>query len=122
MALSDAIESDASLVFTSTSDFAEAVTYKPRLQNGDTRAATRSINAVVFRESLLGVTEDGGETVSPMFEVHVCNSSTLGISSTELDCGGDKISFPVRDGMTASDRAIVRLITIDEGMLVLECR
>lgn len=116
MALTDAIESDASLVFTNTSDFAEAVTYKPRA------GGTRSINAVVFRESLLGVTEDGGETVSPMFEVHVCNSSTLGISSTELDCGGDKISFPVRDGMTASDRAIVRLITIDEGMLVLECR
>ncbi len=116
MALSDAIESDASLVFTSTSDFAEAVTYKPRT------GSTRSINAVVFRESLLGVNEDGGETVAPVFEVHVCNSSTLGISSTEIDCGGDQISFPVRDGMTASYRTITRLVTQDEGMLVLECR
>jgi hypothetical protein len=122
MPLNDAIESDASRVFTSTSDFAEAVTYKPLRKQGDTRAATRSINAVVFRESLLGVTEDGGETVAPMFEVHVCNSATLGISSTELDCGGDQISFPVRPGMSASYRAIIRLITQDEGMLVLECR
>lgn len=122
MTLADSIRSDASLVFTSTSDFAEDVVYKPRLKNRETRAAARPIKAVVIREQIVGVDQDNNETVAPMFEVHVCNSATLGISSVELDCGGDKISLAVRNGMPATDRAIVRLVSIDDGMLVLECR
>jgi hypothetical protein len=35
--------------------------------------------------------------------------------------GGDMICFPVRDGMAASDRAIVSVIFQDEAMLVLQC-
>jgi hypothetical protein len=120
--LRDAITDDASSVFLNTDEFAESVTYKPRLYSvGDSRV-NRTINAVVIRELVQVVSEDGGETVLPSFEVHVANDSTLGISSDELDTGGDKISFPVRDGMVATDRAIVRLVTQDHGMLVLECR
>lgn len=115
MALSDLIQDDAAALI-STDDFGEAVTYKPR------SGGTRSITAVVERETLQSVDEDGGETVAPLFFVHVANSSTLGIASTELNCGGDKISFPVRPGKSATDRGVVRLISQDEGMLVLECR
>lgn len=122
MTLRDTISADATLVFCNTNDFAESVTYIPRLQTGDARASTRAIDAVVFREQLQTVSEDGGETVAPYFEVHVANDSTDGISSTELDCGGDKISFPARDGMAATDRAVARLIGQDHGMLILECR
>lgn len=122
MTLRDTISADATLVFCNTNDFAESVTYKPRLQAGDTRAASRSIVAVVFREQLQTVSEDGNETVAPFFEVHVANDSTDGISSDELDCGGDKISLPARDGMAATDRAVTRLIGQDHGMLIVECR
>jgi hypothetical protein len=120
--LRGAITDDASSVFLNADEFAESVTYKPRLYSvGDSRV-NRPIKAVVIRELVQVVSEDGGETVLPSFEVHVANDSTLGISSDELDTGGDKISFPVRDGMVATDRAIVRLVTQDHGMLVLECR
>lgn len=117
MTLRDTLTDDASSVFLNTDEFAESVTYKPRGS-----VTTRPIRAVVEREQLATVNEDGGETVAPMFIVHVANDSTLGISSDELDTGGDKISLPVRDGMTASYRAITRLISQDNGMLVLECR
>lgn len=122
MTLRAMITDDASSVFLSTDEFAETVTYKPRkFVIGDVRA-NRPIKAVVIRDLIQVVNEDGGETVLPSFEVHVANDSMLGISSSELDLGGDKLSFPVRDGLTASDRAIVRLITQDHAMLVLECR
>jgi hypothetical protein len=117
------ITDDATSVFLSADEFAESATYKPRLFSiGDARATSRTISAVVIRELIQVVSEDGGDTVLPMFEVHVANSATTGISSDELDLGGDKLSFPVRDGLAASDRAIVRLVTQDPGMLVLECR
>ena len=123
MTLRDTIEADATAVFLNTGEFAESVTYKPRIKpTGDTRSSTRSISAVVFREQMTTIDEDGGETIAPRFLVHVANDSTDGINSDELDLGGDKITFPVRDGLTASDRTVTRLVTIDNGMLVLECR
>lgn len=123
MTLRTLITDDATSVFLNTDEFAESVTYKPRLFSvGDTRATSRTISAVVIRELIQVVSEDGGETVLPSFEVHVANDSATGISSDELDLGGDKLSFPVRDSLAASDRAIVRLVTQDHGMLVLECR
>jgi len=122
MTLRAAIAADAAKVFLDTAAFAESVTYHPKLfKSGDARTA-RIIKAVVIRESLQAVTEDSGETILPAFEVHVANDATIGISSTELDTGGDKIELPPRDGMPASKRAIVRVVTQDHGMLVLECR
>jgi hypothetical protein len=122
MTLKSAITADAGRVFLDTAAFAESVTYHPRLfKSGDVRTS-RTISAVVIRESLSSVAEDGGESITPIFEVHVANNATTGISSTELDTGGDQIALPIRDGMAATKRAIVRLITQDEGMLVLECR
>lgn len=121
MSLRDLIESDASSVFCNTDDFAESITYVPKLYaEGDARA-NRTIKAVVVRQQLQVISEDV-ETVAPVFEVHVANSSTLGISSDELDLGGDALTFPPRIGETTATRTITQLLDHDEGMLVLECR
>jgi len=122
MTLREAIENDAQSVFLNTDEFAETVTYYPRIFSGGDSRTSRSIKAVVFRESMVNVTEDGGTTLLPMFEVHVKNDATLGISSTELDTGGDQLEFGARDGMSATKRTITRVVTQDHGMLVLECR
>jgi len=117
MTLHDVIESDATTVFCNTDDFAEIVTYWPRGS-----ATGRTINAVVMREQIAAFDADGGQVNLPSFEVHVANDSTNGISSTELNTGGDEIAFPPRDGKTAVRKSVLQLITQDHGMLVLECR
>ena len=121
MTLRSQIEADVSAVFLNTGEFAETVTYYPHAYYGQTPRASRSISAVVFREQIAVVGEDG-DTVLPVFEVHVENDSTVGISSDELDLGGDQIGLPPRNGKAAERKTITRLITQDHGMLVLECR
>jgi hypothetical protein len=121
MTLRSQIETDASLVFLSTDDFAETVTYYPHTYYNATSRSERSISAVVIRESITVLGEDG-DTVLPVYEVHVENDSTDGISSDELDIGGDQIGLPPRDGKAAERKTITRLMTQDHGMLVLECR
>jgi hypothetical protein len=54
--------------------------------------------------------------------VHVANNATTGITSEELDCGGDMVEFAIRVGEPVTRRSIVRLLSHDEGMVVLECR
>jgi len=120
MTLRDMIDDDATSVFLNTGEFAETVTYYPRTRTA-TANSSRSIAAVVIRQSLQSVGENG-ISVLPVWEVHVHNNSTTGISSTELDLGGDQIGFPPRDGETAAKKTIVNLMTQDHGMLVLECR
>lgn len=122
MTLSDMMADDAANVFTSTSDFAESVVYYPYNYYGQTVRASRTINAVVIRMELQAVTQDGGQAVLPVWEVHVANDDTIGIASDELDLGGDQISMPPRDGVTAERRSITRLLFQDSAMLVLECR
>tara|TARA_R110000751_G_scaffold76976_1_gene155309 strand:+ start:1191 stop:1556 length:366 start_codon:yes stop_codon:yes gene_type:complete len=121
MTLSDAIVSDGSLVFVSTNDFAEVVTYKPFNYPGAVVRVNRIINVVVIRQAVSVFAEDG-DTIVDGFEVHVANSVTLGIETDEIDTGGDRLSFPARDGDAASDHSILRVVTQDTGMMVLECR
>lgn len=116
------ITDDATAVFLNTDEFAEAVTYYPHIHPGQATRASRSISAVVEREQIQAVGQDGNATVLPLWMVHVANDSTNGIASDELDTGGDQIGFPPRDGETAERRTITRLITQDHGMLVVECR
>jgi hypothetical protein len=116
MSLHDLIESDAVTVFCNTDDFAESVTYYPR------SGSSRSINAIVSREQIATFSEDGGQLNLPSFQVHVANDSTNGISSSELDLGGDEIAIPPRDGKSAARKAIMQLLIQDHGMMVLECR
>lgn len=115
MTLHDMIRSDSVDVFCNPDDFAESVVYYKR--NG----LSRIINAVVVREAF-AINPEDGDTITPVFEVHVANDASTGIASDELNIGGDMLAFAVRVGKAVERRSIVRLMSHDEGMLVLECR
>lgn len=114
MSLRDIWENDASL-FTSTNDFGEVVVYMPR--NG----TDRTITATVFRQVAEALGDDENR-VLPVFEVHVANSVTTGIATTEVDLGGDQIEIADRVGKTPRPRSIVQIMEQDEGMVVYQCR
>ena len=109
------MQADAVAVFCNPDDFAESVVYYKR--NG----LSRTINAVVVREAF-AINPEDGDTITPVFEVFVANDSTKGIASDEINIGGDMLAFAVRVGKAVERRSIVRLMSHDEGMLVLECR
>ena len=115
MSLHDAIQADAINVFANPNDFAEPVVYYKKT------GKARAINAVVVRDALAILPEDG-DTVTPVFEIHVANDIVEGISSEELNLGGDMIAFAVRVGQAVQRRTITKLLAQDEGMLTLECR
>lgn len=118
MTLAARIVTDAVSVFLNSDHFAETVTYYPH--RFGTPATPREIKAVVIRNQVSVFNPD--EQILPEFEVRVANNSTTGISSDELNTGGDQIKFPVRVGETAQKRTIQLLTEHDEGMLVLICR
>jgi hypothetical protein len=115
MTLHDMIKADAETVFCNANDFAEPVTYYPRI------GSSREIQAVVIREALAILNEDG-DNVIPLFEIHVANDSLTGIASDELNLGGDSLEFAIRVDGPKTRRSIMKLLSHDEGMLVLECR
>ena len=115
MPLHDAIQADAINVFANPNDFAEPVTYYKKT------GKARPINAVVVRDALAILPEDG-DTATPVFEIHVANDIVEGISSEELNLGGDMIAFAVRVGQAVQRRTITKLLAHEEGMLTLECR
>jgi hypothetical protein len=51
--------------------------------------------------------------------VRVLNNSTTGISSTEIETGGDEIAVALRLGETSVRRAIVRVQADSTGFLRL---
>lgn len=112
---------DAKKFLFDNDTFAEPVTYYPHVDYGGT-ATSRSINAVVIRQQIVALDADGGETVVPAYEVHVANDSTVGISSTEINTGGDQIALPVREGKAAERRSIIHVASQDHGALVLTCQ
>jgi len=118
MSLADRIITDAGTVFLNSDHFAETVTYYPH--RFGTAATPRSIKAVIVRNQVATFNPD--EQIVPEFEVRVANDATTGISSTELNTGGDKIKLAARVGETATKRSIQYLTEHDEGMLVLVCR
>lgn len=115
MTLRSSVVTDATVVFTSTNDFAESVVYRPL------GGSSRTINAVVIRQ-LAELISDDENRVVPVFEVHVINETCTGISTAELNLGGDRIDIAERVGKTPLPRSIVQIIDQDEGMLVLQCR
>ncbi len=119
MTLREQITSDATGVFLDTDEFAESVTYVPNSYFGEAARDDRSIAALVIRN---GHETSEDDVTIYSFEVTVANDSTLGISSDEINLGGDKIKIPPRDGKTAQDRTITRIVEQDHAMLVLECR
>ncbi len=115
MSLHDLIQADAINVFANANDFAEPVVYYKKT------GKARPISAVVVRDALAILPEDG-DTVTPVFEIHVANDILEGISSEELNLGGDMIAFAVRVGQAVERREIIRLLGHDEGMLYLQGR
>jgi len=93
----------------------EDITYLPR------GGGSRAIKALVDYE---GVDSLGGAPHGKSYtiEVSVVNSATVGISSSELDTGGDKVSLPKRIGEAAAERRITKIISQDNGILTLEVR
>jgi len=118
MTLRDQISADSELVFLRTDDFAESITYHPHQGHGESAPVDRSIDAQVFRQTIT-VMQKVGEVEVQACEVHVDNDATSGISSAELDLGGDQITLSVRNGEAAERRSIVDIVSQDHAMLVL---
>ena len=94
-----------------TRQFGESVTYHPDV--GDDRTIDYAI-----------VERDGpgliGEYGTPVYQavIRVKNDSTTGISATEIDTGGDELSFPLRRGETPVTRkSIVKVLGTDNGLV-----
>ena len=119
MTLRDMISTDATRVFLNASEFAESVTYLPYRYAGEALRESRTILAVVERED--NEADEAGAPVAAFF-VRVHNDATTGISSDELDLGGDRIALPPRDGKSPETKVIVRVTEQDNGMMVLRCQ
>lgn len=105
----------------SPDDFGEAITYHPHQGMGEASPDDRPINAVVVRIAESAYAEDGG-TILPSFRVAVRNDSVLGISSDEIDTGGDQLSFPRRLGEAAETYHIFDVESQDASIMILLCR
>lgn len=121
MSLRSAIAGDAATVFLKANDFAETVLYVPHQFVGTAYRANRSILAIVERETVDVLSQDGEHAI-PQCTIYVANSSTSGISSAEIDVGLDAVELPEREGEIAVRRTIVRMQEHDNGMLILQCR
>lgn len=114
MTLKDSIKADSSAIFLNVDEFAESVVYKPR--NG----GARTIYAIVDRDPP-AVYDAAGNVVLPAFRLSVRNSCTLGISSKELDTGGDSVELVRKLGdavpVTVS---IMRMAYQDEGVVEID--
>lgn len=84
--------------------FGESVVYYPRGSS-----VGRTIKAIVDRSE------------APQFVVRVKNDPGDGISSQELDTGGDEISFSLREGEDSVRRSVVSLLDDSSGMTRVVC-
>ena len=96
-------------------EFSEDIIYLPA------GGGSREIRGIVNRE----MPEDipgapHGNT--PVLTVSTANDATAGISSSELNTGGDRITIDVRAGKVATNRKVTRLLAEDAGMIKVELR
>lgn len=97
------------------STFGETVTYYPKA------GGSREITVVVTREQPADL--DGApHGQAPRLTIAVANDATTGISSSEVDTGGDEVKLARRIGETAINRRITKLLSQDAGMIELELR
>ncbi len=95
--------------------FGETIFYHPY------GGGSREILAIVTREQTEGL--DGApHGHSPLVTIEVANDSTTGITSAEVDRGGDTVELPVNVGETTKLRKITKIISQDAGMIKLEVR
>jgi len=100
-----------------TAQFGEAVVYHPR--NG----SARRITVVVQRDVPTGIDGvPGPQHGMNVMQVEVMNDPDKGISSNEIDLGGDRLEIIVRIGGESSMRPIGQILSQDDGTLLLEVR
>ena len=101
--------------------FGEPVIYKPR--GGGSRPITAIRVIRRFPEPLEGLQQN----VQIVLEVELYNDATTGISSAELDLGGDALNIATRKGATDEvygpiDRRISQLLWEAGGVIRVEVR
>ncbi len=94
--------------------FGETVTYYKRDKSGG-----RKIQALVERDIPDEI--PGTDIVSQSMTIRVKNDSREGISSDEVDTGGDTIAVALRVGQATEIRRIARVISDSNGMVRLLC-
>lgn len=113
MTLKDSIKADATGVFLKNDEFSETVTYKPR------SGGARTIEAIVDRDPP-AIYDAAGQVALPSAMIEVANSCTGGISSKEIDTGGDSVLLSLRFGEVPPRQfTIMQVVYHDEGMLRL---
>lgn len=96
-------------------EFAEDIKYLPA------GGGQREIRAIIDREPPTDL--DGApHGQAPRCTITVANNSTTGISSSEIDTGGDKVELAMRMGETVQQRRITKIASQDAGMMTLEVR
>ncbi len=96
-------------------NFSESITYVPA--SGD----ERTIDALIDRR-IPPQPVPPGRGVRSFLLVSVANNSTTGISSAEIDTGGDTLRLAKRLGETATTVGIAKIVSHDNGMMTLEVR
>ncbi len=108
----DILEDDSSEFLD---EFAEDIIYLPA------GGGSRPIRGIVNREIPEGIpSAPHGNT--PILTVLIANDATDGISSSELDKGGERITIDIRAGKVATNRKVTRLLAQDAGMIKVELR
>jgi hypothetical protein len=112
MSFSEQLATDMANVFLNEDELAEPVIYVKK------DGSQRPISAQVFRDPV----EIGLGAGRPKMRLIVANHATLGISSVELDTGGDQIEVAYRIGETPRRFNIRRspINAEDAGALELE--
>ena len=75
----------------------------------------RTITAMIERE--VDLMTEAGDVSAQATIVRVENDATVGITSTEIDTGGDEISYPLRVGEDAVRRAIIKGMSTENGLV-----
>jgi len=89
----------------------DTIIYRPR------KGGSREIKAIVEYPgpAAIGGLEGGSR---PVLDIYVKNDSIIGISSAELDTGGDKLdNVPLRYGLTNTKVRIIRIAGQDKAIL-----
>jgi len=91
----------------------DTITYYPR--NG----GSREIRATL---EFLGPDTIGTFSRRPVIDIYIKNNSSSGISSAEVDTGGDKIELPLRYGLAVRKVRIVKIMGQEKALLHLRCQ
>ena len=121
-------------------EFGEPITYYPSGKIGDTITGSGDILSIatlgIFRQDdsgrqITAIVDRGQPTGldgaphgnAPLATIEVANDPTIGISSSEVDTGGDKVEVALRIGETVQQRRITEVLeNQDTGMMRLEIR